>query len=53
MLRKGKEAKIAVFWPSPSLCTDNGGMIAAAGYHYLQQGKVSPLSLSPDPSLNL
>ena len=24
--------------PPPSLCTDNGAMIAALGYHYLEQG---------------
>lgn len=43
---------IQVFWPSPSLCTDNGGMIAAAGHFYLAAGKSSSLSLSPMPSLN-
>ena len=25
--------------PPPALCTDNGAMIAAIGYHYLQQGQ--------------
>ncbi|HHS12898.1 MAG TPA: tRNA (adenosine(37)-N6)-threonylcarbamoyltransferase complex transferase subunit TsaD [bacterium] len=44
--------KIRVLWPSPSLCTDNGGMIAAAGHFYLASGKSSSLSISPMPSLN-
>ena len=47
-----KMENISVFWPSPSLCTDNGGMIARAGYYYLRQDITSPLSLSPIPSLN-
>lgn len=51
--RRGRSESIQVFWPSPSLCSDNAGMIAKAGYYYLTQGQRSPLSLSPDPSLNL
>jgi len=42
-----------VTWPHAELCTDNGGMIARAGYHYLLQGFQSPLSMAPNPSLNL
>ena len=52
MSQRADKEKMSAFWPSPSLCTDNGGMIARAGYHYLQQGVTSKLSLSPVPSLN-
>jgi N6-L-threonylcarbamoyladenine synthase len=40
-----------VFFPSPELCTDNGAMIAVVGYHYLQRGWTSPLSLNAFASL--
>lgn len=53
MTRRGREEGMAISWPTPELCTDNGGMIARAGFYYLQQGITSPLSLSPAPSLNL
>lgn len=46
-------AGMAVYWPSPALCTDNGAMIACAGAFYLGRGDTSPFSLSPHPSLNL
>ena len=52
MIREGGDRGIRVTWPSPALCTDNGGMIALAGHHYLSAGITSPLSLSPHPSLN-
>jgi N6-L-threonylcarbamoyladenine synthase len=42
-----------VLFPPASLCADNGGMVAAAGHHYLMNGITSPLTLSPVPSLNL
>lgn len=44
---------VRAVWPSPALCSDNAGMIARTGHHYLSMGRTSPLSLSPDPSLNL
>lgn len=34
------------FIPPRKYCTDNGVMIAAAGHHYFQQGRVSDLSLT-------
>ena len=51
--RRGSGEGIEVFWPSPSLCTDNAGMIARAGHHYLQKNITSAFNLSPSPSLNL
>ncbi len=42
-----------VFIPPLSYCTDNGVMIAAAGYSGFQRGVVSDLYLSPDPSWRL
>jgi len=53
MKRRACEIQCDVSWPSPFLCTDNGGMIATAGHYRFQQGMQSPLTLSPSPSLNL
>ncbi len=53
MKQKCSESGISVLWPPPMLCTDNGGMIACAGHHYLTKNISSPLSLSPLPSENL
>jgi N6-L-threonylcarbamoyladenine synthase len=37
--------------PSPGLCTDNGAMIAAAGWNRLAAGERSSLSVEADPNL--
>ncbi len=43
-LKKLKD--VDVVFPSISLCTDNGAMIAGLGYHYLSTGAASDLSLN-------
>jgi N6-L-threonylcarbamoyladenine synthase len=48
-----QERKINFYYPKPSLCTDNGAMVAAAGYHLLLAGKTVDLTITPDPSLKL
>ncbi len=44
---------IKVIYPSPILCTDNGAMIAAAGYFGYQKGDFAKLDLNATPSLAL
>jgi N6-L-threonylcarbamoyladenine synthase len=39
--------------PSPALCTDNGAMIAAAGWNRLAAGQRSSLDIEADPNLPL
>lgn len=46
---KGWEA----FLPSKMFCTDNGVMVAAAGYAAWQTGRRGGIDLSPDPTLDL
>jgi len=57
-LRKGlrkrlKRHEVSVYYPSLQFCTDNGAMIASAGYFLWCEGKVSSLSLDASPRLHL
>ncbi len=44
---------VPVLIPAPKLCTDNGSMIAAAGYYRLRAGVTHDMSLDATPSLAL
>ncbi|HEX2027387.1 MAG TPA: tRNA (adenosine(37)-N6)-threonylcarbamoyltransferase complex transferase subunit TsaD [Nitriliruptorales bacterium] len=44
---------IRLLAPSPSLCTDNGAMVAASGANLLTRGVSSSLALEVDPNLPL
>ena len=46
-------SKTPVIVPRPSLCTDNGAMIAAAAFHRLKELDVSQWDLDAIPNLSL
>ena len=47
------EAGRRLLAPSPALCTDNGAMIAAAGFNRLIAGQRSAMDIKVDPNLAL
>ncbi|HVM13196.1 MAG TPA: tRNA (adenosine(37)-N6)-threonylcarbamoyltransferase complex transferase subunit TsaD [Egibacteraceae bacterium] len=47
------QAGLRLLTPSPALCTDNGAMIAAAGWNRLAAGERSALDIGADPNLAL
>jgi N6-L-threonylcarbamoyladenine synthase len=52
-LERVSELGAKLFLPSVRLCTDNGAMIAVAGYEAFRRGVVSTLDLDADPTWRL
>ena len=53
MKEKADAAGLQVFYPAPKFCTDNGAMIALAGYHWLKRGRRDDFRLNADADLTL
>ena len=52
-VKRGKKEGIELFFPSSKLCTDNGVMIALAGYLKYQRKEFCDYDLNADPGLTL
>jgi N6-L-threonylcarbamoyladenine synthase len=48
-----EQQKLQVVFPPPTLCVDNGAMVAGVGFPLLQRGRVAPLAITTDSNLCL
>ncbi|KLU60134.1 tRNA N6-adenosine threonylcarbamoyltransferase [Peptococcaceae bacterium CEB3] len=53
LTRELKERDGRLFFPPPQLCTDNGAMVASAGYYRYLARDFAPWTLNAVPGLNL
>jgi len=53
MKEKAEAEGLQLFYPAPKFCTDNGAMIALAGYHWLKRGRRDDFRLNADADLTL
>jgi N6-L-threonylcarbamoyladenine synthase len=53
LLEAAGDDGIRVLVPSPALCTDNGAMVACAGWFALERGERAPLDVGADPNLRI
>jgi N6-L-threonylcarbamoyladenine synthase len=53
MAEAARAEGVEVHFPPPALCTDNGAMIALAGYYSLKRGKRDDYRLNADADLTL
>jgi N6-L-threonylcarbamoyladenine synthase len=53
MKERADEERLEAFFPAPKFCTDNGAMIALAGYYGLKRGRRDDFCLNADADLIL
>jgi N6-L-threonylcarbamoyladenine synthase len=53
MTERAEALGLEVRIPPPDLCTDNGAMVASAGYFRLARGERTPLDVRARPNLRL
>jgi N6-L-threonylcarbamoyladenine synthase len=53
MVYRADAEGLKVYFPTPKFCTDNGAMIALAGYHWLKRGRQDDFRLNAHADLTL